>query len=136
MNGALNVITSFLISETYAFNDPEQVKIFYMTTTMLKGLLDFAVLLVWPTLFPDWMIRRGWHKTILLWLKPQAFRNYDLLFGQAFPFWIEKIQQHKATLDCNAPRDYLDSMLIEAQSNEEIGFHSIAMTTIALYAGL
>ena len=68
--------------------------------------------------------------------KPRAYRMYDLLFDQCFPFWISKIQQHQATLDFNAPRDYLDSMLIESQSNEEIGFHSIVMTTIALYAGL
>ena len=133
MNGALNVITSFLISETYAFNDPEQVMIFNFTTTLLKGLLDLAVLLIWSRMFPDFMIRKGWHKSILEWIKPKSYDIYNVLFGQAFPFWMKKIKQHQLTLDVDAPRDFLDTLLIQAKLNNEIGYHSVIMTTMALY---
>ena len=43
MNGALNVITSFLCSKTHDFKDREQVEIFNTTTYFMDRFMDYVV---------------------------------------------------------------------------------------------
>ena len=147
MSGTLNVITSFLIGESYSLNDPEQVEILSITRSIIDMLWDFIPITVWPRLFPNFVIERGWHRKILTWFKPgkpflqseflrsDAYKPYDVLFGRAMPLWISKIKTHLDTFDMDSPRDFIDFLFLESKTNKEFDHNSILLTTIALYTG-
>lgn len=70
MHSTLNVITSFLIGESYSLNDPEQLEILSITRGIIDMLYDFIPIMTWAKLFPDFAIERGWHRRIMTWIKP------------------------------------------------------------------
>ena len=57
----------------------------------------------------------------------------DALFDW-WPEMMAKAHQHESTLDPENPRDYLDSLLNEYRSCEDIGYVSLMSTLIILYA--
>lgn len=60
----------------------------------------------------------------------------DELYTKFYPYLFEKIKEHMDTIDYDAPRDFMDTMLNEANNNEsEIGYHTIAMSIVGLYLG-
>merc|ERR1712012_970900 len=46
-----------------------------------------------------------------------------------------KIKEHQKDFDPENPRDYLDFLLIEEKTNENIGWHSMIFTMFSLYLG-
>ena len=134
MNGSLNVITAFLCSETYQFNDPEQAEIYTITSTVLDRLMEYSMVTTWSALFPEFMIRRGWHRKLLELIKPDAFDILRYFYHEQWPLWLRKIKEHAETLDPEQPRDYLDFLIMETDDNtSDIGYLSAVMTVGAIF---
>ena len=75
MSSTMNVITSFLIGESYSLNDPKQLEILSVVRDIMDSMLDIYPIVVWPRFFPDFIIERGWHRKILTWFKPGKADN-------------------------------------------------------------
>ena len=134
MNGSLNVITAFLCSETHEFNSLEQVEINNITSGFLDRLMEYGLITAWSSLFPEWMIRKRWHKKLLTIFKPDAFDVIEELLDKQWPLWLQKIKEHEESMDPEHPRDYLDFMLVEAKvANNGIGYLSTVMTVASLF---
>ena len=70
MNSSLNVLTSFLIGESYSLADKNQLEIALITRDIMSSIEGFVRLIAWAEFFPDFAIQRGWHRKIMTWLIP------------------------------------------------------------------
>ena len=133
MNGALNVITSFVTGEQHVFGAPEQLKIFDMSTRFIAKLLNLIMLSAFDGMFPEFIAKRGIHKRLLRLIAPSIFVIHDIMYGEMWPFYLNKIAKHCAALDEENPRDYLDHLIVENKTSDDIGYVSIAQTVNMLY---
>jgi len=133
MNGALNVVTSFITGEQHVFGAPEQLKILDMSTRFIAKLLHLVMLNAMDAMFPRFIAKTGIHKKLLRLIAPSLFVIHDIMYGEMWPFFLNKIGEHCSTLDEENPRDYLDHLIIENQSNDDIGYVSIVQTVNVLY---
>ena len=59
------------------------------------------------TVFPDWMIRRGIHRRLLEFVRPNAYKTRDIIWSQFYPFIIKKIKEHEINLGMNKKSTFI-----------------------------
>ena len=52
-----------------------------------------------------------------------------------YPYMLRQMKEHRKDLDISNPRDFLDVLMIEADTNPSMGYSTIAQTMIGLYLG-
>lgn len=54
------------------------------------------------------------------------------VYKEFYPYVMSKIKEHQKDFDPENPRDYLDFLLIEEKTNENVGWHSMIFTMFRL----
>lgn len=136
MNVSMNVVTYFCMGENFLLKDKEFIHIADMVKELFKWLMIYVKAKIVALKTPTWLIKQKLFRDLKFKLFPGYKNMCDELYTKFYPYLFEKIKEHMDTIDYDAPRDFMDTMLNEANNNEsEIGYHTIAMSIVGLYLG-
>ena len=128
MNGAMNVTSGLLFGDIYSFDDEEFKKVSALIKTTFNEFKSNQAARAVVYLMPRFVITSKIGRKLLHYFLPTLVRMGDNVYKGFYPFLLGKIKEHQETIDKQNPRDLLDFLLIETDTNERIGWHSIIFT--------
>ena len=135
MNGAMNITSGLLFGDIYSFDDEEFKKVAGLIKVTFNEFKRNQAARAVVYLLPKFIITSKLGRKLIHYFLPTLVRMGKNVYGGFYPFLLGKIKEHQDTIDKLNPRDLLDFLLIETDTNGRIGWHSIIFTCMSLYIG-
>ncbi|CAG5085168.1 Oidioi.mRNA.OKI2018_I69.PAR.g10827.t1.cds [Oikopleura dioica] len=132
MNGSMNVTSGFAFGLNYDFQDPEFTKIAEYIDGYFAGLMHYNLKQVCSNIVPSWVNESDYYNQI--WRKTPV-RHFEDAVPQFHGYVFEIIKEQRKTLDPSNPRNYLDTLLIDAETEPKWGYFTAAATIIGIFLG-
>ncbi|CAG5085165.1 Oidioi.mRNA.OKI2018_I69.PAR.g10826.t1.cds [Oikopleura dioica] len=138
MNGSINVTSGFAYGKNYDFEDPEFKQIAEYIDSYFVGIFHYNMKAVCDNMVPLWDTNREKlsHSNLYceLWRKTPVRHMEDAIpLFHAYVF--KMIKEQRKLLDPANPRNFLDTLLIDASNDPEWGYFTIACTIVAIFLG-
>ncbi|CBY07251.1 unnamed protein product [Oikopleura dioica] len=109
MNASLNVTSGFAFNKTYDFEDPQFEEIAEIIESYFAGITSMALLQMSWNILPRWICRSDFYNR--LWEKTS----------------------YRKDIDAQNPRNYLETILIDAEQEPRWGYFTVAATIAAIF---
>jgi len=133
MNGTMNVITGFAFGTTLEFDSPDFKRLAEYIITIFEYFILSSLKRTIAGKIPLFISQNSLYQK--LWYKFAKLKKRDDAVGNFHRFLHKQVVEHRVSLDMQNPRDFLDMLLIAAESEPRLGYDVVVATIVGIYLG-
>ncbi|CBY23488.1 unnamed protein product [Oikopleura dioica] len=132
MNASINVTSGFAFEKNYDFEDEEFQKLAEYINEFFKGLTHKSLQQMTWNILPRWICESDFYAKI--WYKTPMKHFLDAV-PPFHKFIYTMIKEQRKSLDHANPRNYLETLLIDAESDPKWGYFTVVATIVGVFLG-